>query len=835
MLDNKHTLQGTLRKGVYDQLINYLPEEQNKIDNEDAQNAMIYGIECFQIIEYNLYNARICLSPVTSDELYIINVEKSKIIKANLGTIANISFKKLPNLQAFISYIRTDFPCQILIDRELYEICFKNKASQLLFAKGILSFSNFNIDTYHSHINLSVDKFNENFNNEIEDNELKYIAKNLGINTNLLKSQIDVNKDNTVSMNELKTYLKNRLSGKQFQPIFDKYATLKNRNNEKVMGPIDLQKFFKDYQKEEISYLESCQIIIEFNSLDCNEKKRNVIQSFEDILVKNKTFNTQEIESILSVQNKETNQTIKVSDSLRLYLTLYEFNMMLHSLLLTVYDRKKINEHLDLDRPLTDYYIKSSHNTYITDHQLMGKSSTNMYSTSLLYNFRLIELDCYNGDGNDIIITHGYTLVSDLYLGDVLRVLKNTAFINSELPVILSIENHLDEQHQILMVNKLKSILGDLYIFPYDQKPKYIPTLRDMCKKFIVKCSGRKLWENDQIPRKTHIAPENNNSNLNKFKQIQRSKTFIDKKIIFLDQKEKKFDYNDNYNQNNNITKVPKPVVKKTSTTEYKTITALENVRGILGVKYNKEKIKSNYYKPWEMITIKCSKATKFSEEFTDKVDIINLTKHCLIKVYPENFDSSNYNTIKCFSCGIQSCALNIQATDDDFILYDKIFFKQNEGFGYVLKPEKLCSEKINVYYDRVKYICHMEIVSLINCSKLIENAKIKIEKEGELNLRIYAIGTKEDESNRKVNCKLINGTLFPNFENGSPKIDYNVYDYELSALMIKIKYNDKMIGRSCIPYYLMKQGFRRIPIYDNKCFNVEEAYMVGYFSLKKI
>jgi len=82
---------------------------------------------------------------------------------------------------------------------------------------------------------------------------------------------------------------------------------------------------------------------------------------------------------------------------------------------------------------------------------------------------------------------------------------------------------------------------------------------------------------------------------------------------------------------------------------------------------------------------------------------------------------------------------------------------------------------------------------------------------------------------------KLINGTLFPNFENGNPKIDYNVYDYELSALMIKIKYNDKMIGRSCIPYYLMKQGFRRIPIYDNKCFNVEEAYMVGYFSLKKI
>ena len=74
------------------------------------------------------------------------------------------------------------------------------------------------------------------------------------------------------------------------------------------------------------------------------EKKRYVIQNFEDILVRNKTINNQEIESILAIYNTENNQAIKVSDSLRLYLTLYEFNMMLHSLLLTVYDQNKLHE-----------------------------------------------------------------------------------------------------------------------------------------------------------------------------------------------------------------------------------------------------------------------------------------------------------------------------------------------------------------------------------------------------------------------------------------------------------------------------------------------------------
>ena len=834
MQSHNQSLEGTLRQGIYNQLVSYLSENQTKISNEDAENAMIYGIECYQVYENQLYNARICLSPISSGELYLINQERNRIDKASFDTIANISFKTYQNLDAFTAYLNTNNYCQLLINRESYDFLFKNKLSQLLFVKGMTIASQLNSDNYHSHVDLQVDKFNENFNDELEDQELKYFASHLGINYNVLKSQIDVNKDNTVSMQEFKTYLKNRMSGSQFKPIFDKYATLQNRYNERVMGPIDLQKFFKEYQKEDISYLEACQIIIEFNSLENPEKKRYIIQNFEDILVKNKTINTQEIESILAIQNGQNNQTIKVSDSLRLYLTLYEFNMMLHSLLLTVYDQNKLHEKLDLDRPITDYFIKSTHNTYLTRHQLVGKSSSIMYSTSLLYNYRLVELDCYNGDGDDIIITHGYTLVSELSLDEILFELKETAFINSELPVILSIENHLDEKHQIVMANKIKTILKDIFIFPYDQKPKYVPNLRDMCNKFLVKCSGRKIWENEQIPKKIHISSDANNSSNNKFKQAQRSKTLVEKKIIFLDDKKFNYDINPVHNGANNIGRNPRKV-NKTNTTEYKTTTALENIRGLLGVKFNQEKIKSNYYKPWEVITMKCSKAMKFEDEFTNKADMISLTQHCLIKVYPEKFDSSNYNIIKCYACGMQCCALNIQATDDDYTLYDKIFYKQNRGLGYVLKPDKLCSPKIDIYYDRPKYICHMEIVSLINCSKLIEKAGQNINEQGQLNVKVYSIGIKEDEKNQKLSFKLINGSLFPNFENGIPKIDYNVYDYDLSAIMIKIKYNDKMIGRCCIPYKIMKQGFRRIPIYDVYCFNVEEAYMVGYFSLKQL
>ena len=847
MINGTKLQSGILKKTVNQQLLNYLNENQTLLNDEDAENAIIYGIDCIQIKDNNLYNAVICLSPISSDELNFIIKEKSKIIRNDIDNIASINFKaSFSNSDFFISYLNSNEFCEILIDRESFIFHFKDKTNSLLFAKGLLISSNSLSNSQSAYIDINLDKFNENFNNELEDEELKYFSSHLGLNYAVLKSEMDVDKNNTVSMSEMKDYIKKRLSGEQFRPIFEKYATLQNRYNEKCMGPIDLQKFFIETQKEEISYLEACQIIIEFNSLENNDKKRQVIQSFEDILVKNKTINTQEIESILAVQNTETNEPIKASDHLRLYLTLYEFNMMLHSLYLTVYDREKLNINLDLDRPINEYFIKSTHNTYITKHQLTGESSAKMYSTSLLYNFRLVELDCYNGEGDNIIITHGYTLVTDLDLEEILYELKETAFINSDLPVILSIENHLDERHQNIMANKLKSILGDLYIFPYNEKPKYVPTLREMQKKFLVKCSGRKLWENDNIPKRPYNSNVNNTLNsgiYSKQNQLGQSRTSLGlsrtltgKKIIFLNKKN--FNYNvadQNINNRNSLIASTRSSIHRTQTTEYKITSGLENLRGLLGVKFNKEKIKTNYYKPWEVITMKCSKAMKFSEDFVDKNDMINLTQQCLVKVYPENFDSSNYNMIKCFSCGFQACALNIQATDDDFILYDKIFFKQYQGLGYVVKPEKLLSKNFYSHYDRPSYIFHMEILSLKNCSKLIENENITIDDQGQLSLKIYSIGIKEDENNEALTCKLTNGVIFPNFQGEYPTVNYRVHDFDLSAIMIKIKYKEKMVGRCCIPYTIMKLGFRRIPIYDNQCFNIENAYMVGFFNIQKL
>ncbi|CAF0911284.1 unnamed protein product [Didymodactylos carnosus] len=86
----------------------------------------------------------------------------------------------------------------------------------------------------------------------------------------------------------------------------------------------------------------------------------------------------------------------------------------------------------DMTKPLTDYYINTSHNTYLFQSQVYGDSNAEAYNRVLLKGGRAVELDCYDGYDGRPIVKHAWTLQKEM--ARVLKEILQEYLLTEALP-----------------------------------------------------------------------------------------------------------------------------------------------------------------------------------------------------------------------------------------------------------------------------------------------------------------------------------------------------------------------------------------------------------------